>query len=142
MEQDYHSAFGLCVTYTRDILWKMYHALGWKGTSVPFDFTGFSGYWPEITPERVKIHHGEEIIGTFFPREGGSLGFESYGEELAWSKGFGSWDVMDDFRRGYLFGTLENIQLAKVELQDRLSQQTDNDIGVQQAQLPSRGMKR
>ena len=121
MEQDYHSAFGLCVTYTRDILWKMYHALGWKGTSVPFDFSGFSGYWPEITPERVKIHHGEE---------------------LAWSKGFGSWDVMDDFRRGYLFGTVENIQLAKVELQDRLNQQTDNDIGVQQAQQPSRGMKR
>ena len=142
MGQDNATAFGLCVSYTRNILWKMYHALGWKETSVPLDFSGFSGYWPEITPERVNIHHGAEIIGAFFPKPGGSLGFEPYGEELAWSKGFSVWDVMDDFRRGYLFGTVENIQQARLELHERLSPQTESEAQAEQARQTSQGLKR
>ena len=142
MEQDFGTAFGLCVRYFRDIIQKMYHALGLKGTSVPFDFTGFSGYWPEITPERVNIRHGDEIIGAFLPKGDDRLGFESYGEELEWSKGFGSWDVMDDFRRGYLLGTKENILNARIELHEKLGQQPESEISVQEAQHHSRGINR
>lgn len=142
MEQDNNSAFGLCVNYVRDILGKMYVALGWKGASVPFDFSGFSGYWLEITPERINVRQGENVLGAFFPKGTDRLGFESYSEELEWSKNFSSWEVLDDFRRGYLVGTVENIQKARSELRDRINQQLEADIGEQPSRQPSRGIKR
>ena len=70
----YGYAYDLCVRSFREILRKMSSALGWKGTDTPFDFTGFSGYWPDIPDEGVDICHGEDVIGTFFPKEDGSLG--------------------------------------------------------------------
>ena len=133
MEQEHNSAFGLCINYVRDILGKMYVALGWKGTSVPFDFSGFAGYWLEITPKRVNIRHGEDILGAFYPKGTDRLGFESFSEELDWSKEFSPWDVLEDFRRGYLVGTVQNIHQAKLELHERIEPQS---------QQPSRGMKR
>ncbi len=133
MEQEHNRAFGLCINCVRDILGKMYVALGWKGTSVPFDFSGFGGYWLEITPERVNIRHGEDILGAFYPKGTDRLGFESFSEELDWSKEFSPWDVLEDFRRGYLVGTVQNIHQAKLELHERIEPQS---------QQPSRGMKR
>ena len=85
----------------REILRKMSSAVGWKGTRVPFDFTGFSGYWPDITPDGVDICHGQEVIGTFFPKEDGALGFEANGEELAWTRDFSPWEVLEDFQKRF-----------------------------------------
>jgi len=112
----YGYAFDLCVRHFRDILSKMSSALGWKGDQTPFDFSGFSGYWPDITREGVDICHGSEVIGTFSAREDGGLDFEVFGEELAWAREFSPWEVLEDFRRGLLFGSVENIRKAQDEL--------------------------
>jgi len=114
----YGYAYDLCVRYFKDILLKMSSALGWKGVGVPFDFSGFSGYWPDITDGGVDIRHGEEVIGTFLPREDGSLGLETSGDELAFAREFSPWEILDDFRRGFLFGSTDNIRRAKEEFHD------------------------
>ena len=88
----YGAAYDRCVRDVREILRKMSSAVGWKGTRVPFDFTGFSGYWPDITPDGVDICHGSEVIGTFYPKEDGALGFKAFGEELAWTREFSPWE--------------------------------------------------
>ena len=112
----YGAAYDRCVRDVREILRKMSSAVGWKGTKVPFDFTGFSGYWPDITPDGVDICHGPEVIGTFYPKDDGALGFEACGEELAWTRDSSPWEVLEDFRRGLLFGSVENIRQARSEL--------------------------
>ena len=114
----YNLSYDRCVHIMKEVLRKMSSALGWKGLHTPFDFSGFSGYWPDITPEGVDICHGEEVIGTFFPKEDGALGFESYSDELAWSEGMTPWEILEDFRSGFLFGSLENIRQARSEFHE------------------------
>lgn len=114
----YGIAFDLCARDMREVLRKMSSAVGWKGKSVPFDFSGFSGYWPDISPDRVDIYHGDDVIGRFFPKEDGGLGFATFGEELDWAYAFSPWEILEDFRRGYLLGDGDNIRRAREEFHD------------------------
>lgn len=112
----YGLAFDRAAGYLRDVLRKMSDHVGWKDTSRPFDFDGFSGYYPEIHNDHVDICEGDGIVATFTARPDGRLGFEAYsGEFSQYPDDVNPWYPLGDIMNGKLCLEPSNLEKAVEE---------------------------
>ena len=113
----YGFAYDSAVGYIENVLKKMSDYVGWKGTARPYNFDGFSGYYPEIKEGSLDICHGDDIVATFYPKEDGSLGFTPYGEEFTslYGPDVNPWYPLTDIMDGRLCLEPENLAAAKRE---------------------------
>lgn len=109
----YGFAFDVAVKYMENVLWKMSEAVGWKGKARPYNFDGFSGYYPEVRPDRADVCQGDEVVCSFFPRPDGRLGFEAYGDAFPqYGPDVNPWYPLSDIMDGKLCLEEENVRKA------------------------------
>ena len=109
----YGFAFDRAADYLRGVLRKMSDHVGWKGATRPYDFDGFSGYYPEVTMERADICQGDEVVCSFYPTPEGRLGFTAYGDEFArYGKDVNPWYPLSDIMDGRLCLEPSNLEKA------------------------------
>lgn len=108
----YGLAYDKAAEYLREVLKKMSARVGWKDPSRPFDFDGFSGFYPEIHEDHADICRGEYIVATFNALPDGRLGFESFGEAFSqYPDDINPWYPLADIMDGKF--CLEQINLEK-----------------------------
>lgn len=112
----YGLAFDKAAEYLRDVLRKMSDYVGWKDQSRPYDFDGFSGYYPEIHDDHADICEGDYIVASFFAKPDGTLGFKSYGGEFSqYPEGVNPWYPLADIMDGRLCLEPGNLEKARQE---------------------------
>lgn len=112
----YGLAFDKAAEYLRDVLRKMCDHIGWKDKTRPYDFDGFSGYYPEIHEDHADICQGDYIVATFKALADGRLGFESYGGEFAqYPDDVNPWYPLADIMDGRLCLEPGNLEKAVQE---------------------------
>ena len=111
----YGIAYDRARTFMEDVLVKMGREVGWKGEA-PFDFTGFDGYYPELTDNGIDICRGTDTLATFYPEPDGSLGFDQYGEGLGYEPDVNAWYPLTDIMNGKFCLERENVDLARRQL--------------------------
>lgn len=115
-KENYGIAFDRAAGYLRDVLMKMGGEIGWKSKERPFDFDGFSGYYPEIHKDHADICQGDYVVARFSSRPDGRLGFESFGEEFdQYPEDVNPWYPLADVMNGKYCLDPANLERAREE---------------------------
>ncbi len=102
--------------FLSDTLMKLSHEIGWKNDIVPYDFDGFSGYYPKVNDDSAEIWKGDEMVARFTSDADGHLVFEPFSAEFsAYDKDVNPWYPLADIMNGKFCLDEQNIAKARLE---------------------------